>query len=245
MIDALDADLVEALADVGDRILLVHVAVHGQPVALLACSREDLAELARWVVALVRVQPNADDPVADAERPDASVSKADSTEWSRRKHMISWERMPSRSAASSWARRRPADDGLEADPAAGMGLGVEEHLHVHEALGCHPFEVGHGQVVEVRLGQEDGHAFVVLGQERREVVEVVGRAHRRSRGVGQLEPVACRELELQLGLQRALDMQMQLSLGDGPDEGVDVHGRTSRLGQLLARAFLTADKRSS
>ena len=44
-----------------------------------------------------------------------------------------------------------------------MGLWVEEHLYVDNILVRDPGEIGHRQVVEVRLIDEDAHAFVVLG----------------------------------------------------------------------------------
>ena len=59
-----------------------------------------------------------------------------------------------------------ADDGVEADPPAGVSLGIEEHLGVHDVLGAGRAEVGHGQVVEVLLAAQHRHALVVRGQER-------------------------------------------------------------------------------
>ena len=63
MVDALDADVVDGLPDVSDRVLLVDVAVHGEPVALGRGCREDVGELGRWVAMLVGVEPHTDDPV--------------------------------------------------------------------------------------------------------------------------------------------------------------------------------------
>ncbi len=56
MVDALDLDVAQALPDVGDRVLLVDVAVHGEAQALLASTGEDLGELERWVALLVGVE---------------------------------------------------------------------------------------------------------------------------------------------------------------------------------------------
>jgi hypothetical protein len=113
---------------------------------------------------------------------------------SRRKHMISWERRPSDASASRW------------------DLGVDD------VLGTGLLEVGHGQVVEVLLLQQHAHALVVHGQEGGQVVEVVGGPHLLHRAVGELQAVAGGQLELELGLQRALEVEMQLGLGHCFDE---------------------------
>ena len=68
MVDPLDPDLVEALPDVPDRVLLVDVAVHRQPEALRAGALEDVPELDRRVAALVGVEADADDPVPVGQR---------------------------------------------------------------------------------------------------------------------------------------------------------------------------------
>jgi hypothetical protein len=76
--------------------------------------------------------------------------------------MISWEWIPSLHLGSTQA----ADGGVEGDSAIGMGLGIEEHLDVDGPLCCDPLEVGHREVVEVGVHEQDGHALVVLREER-------------------------------------------------------------------------------
>jgi len=207
---------------VGGRVVLVHVAVHREPVALLTSRRENLAELERRVVALVRVKPNANDPVSEW----GSLFERQESRFDRVVAQEAHDQSGADAVSLGGYLLRPAqalDDRLEGDPATGVGLGIEEHLNVHESLRRRPLEVGQSQIVEVRLGQEHGHAFVVLGEERGEIVEVVGCAHLVRRGIGQLEAVAGRQLELQLRFERALDVQVELGLGDRPDERVDVH----------------------
>jgi hypothetical protein len=63
VVDSLDPDLVEALPDVSDRVLLIDVAMHRQAIALAARTREDVLELHRRVSLLVRVQADPDDPI--------------------------------------------------------------------------------------------------------------------------------------------------------------------------------------
>ena len=126
------------------------------------------------------------------------------------------------------------DDGVEADPAAGVRLGIEEDLGVHDVLGVGGAEVGHGQVVEVLLAAQHRHALVVRAQERGQVPEGVPGAQLRGRGVGQGDVVARGELELQLRLQGALKVQVQLRLGQPVDERRDLvgHQRTAAAASL-------------
>ena len=63
VVDTLNADVVDALPDVGDGVLLVHVAVHRQPVSLFPGCGEHVLELGGWVVFLVGVEANAEDPI--------------------------------------------------------------------------------------------------------------------------------------------------------------------------------------
>ncbi len=107
---------------------------------------------------------------------------------------------------------------LELDAARGVGLGVEEDLGVEDVLRPGLLEVGPRQVVEVLLRQQDAHPLVVLGEEGRQVVEVVGGPHLGGRGVRQVHPVAAGEDELELRLERPLDVEVELGLGDAGDE---------------------------
>src|SRR5204863_5818387 len=76
---------------------------------------------------------------------------------------------------------------------------------------------------------QHAHALVVADQERGEVVEFVGRLDRLGVLVGQLDAVAVGERQLELRLQRALEMHMQLGLRHVLDEALDLaHGRGSR-----------------
>ena len=70
----------------------------------------------------------------------------------RRKHMMTWELMPSLARAG---RQRVADAGErgeEGDAALGVALRVEEQLDVRHAVGRRALQVRPGQVVEVLQG---------------------------------------------------------------------------------------------
>ena len=141
-----------------------------------------------------------------------------------------------------------ADDGVEADPAAGVGLGIEEDLGVDDVLRAGGAEVGHGQVVEVLLAAQHRHALVVRGQERGQVPEGVPGAQLRGRGVRQGDAVARGEPELQLRLQGALEVQVQLRLGQPVDERRDLVGHSAgglgRLPPHAARGQRPVDQRA-
>ena len=113
------------------------------------------------------------------------------------------------------------NDRAEVDAARGVGLRVEEHLDVHDVLGRNAPEVRHCEVIEVVLGEQNGHAFVVLHEERRKITKVVGGPHLVNGVVGKVHVVAGSKLELQSRLQRALDMQVELGLGKRVDEFLD------------------------
>ena len=102
------------------------------------------------------------------------------------------------------------------------------------------------EVVEVLLGPEHRAVGVVDVEERLQVLEDVGAAEGVHVGVRQLDPVARRQLEHQFGLERPLDVHVQLGLGQLPHECVRLghgpipvdlaHGPMVPHGDLDARA---------
>ena len=69
---------------------------------------------------------------------------------SRTKQAISVAEIPCLAGASRTALRRPGDDIVERNAPAGVGLRVEEHLHVADAIAGGSLEVGICQIGEVR-----------------------------------------------------------------------------------------------
>jgi hypothetical protein len=106
-----------------------------------------------------------------------------------------------------------ADDHADVDATRRVGLRVEEDLAVHDVVVRRALEVRPGHGVEVVLGDQHAGAGVVHVQEALQVREGVGRSQRLHAGVGQRDAVAPGQLEDQLGLQRALDVDVQLGLG--------------------------------
>jgi hypothetical protein len=218
-------DVVQALPDVADRVGLVDVAVHGEAVARLAGAGEDLLELDRGVIPLVGVQAHSDDLVAVRQGLLEGLRRGIGGHVAQEAHDELDAQAESGLRVQPGAVQ-PADHGLERYPAAGVGLGIEEDLGVDHVLGAGPAEVRHGQVVEVLLGQQYRHALVVGGQERGQVGEGIAGPHAGGGDVGQADPVARRQLEFELRLQGALEVQVQFRLGQPGDEGREfAHGR--------------------
>ena len=95
---------------------------------------------------------------------------------------------------------------------------AEERLDVEHVVGRRAFEVAVREVVEVLLGLQHVHALVVDLEERGQVVEVVGVDDVLRRVVLERDAVLLRQLEDVLGLQRTLEVHVQLALGHVFDE---------------------------
>ena len=122
------------------------------------------------------------------------------------------------------ARDQALDHDGEGHAPVGVGLGVEEDLGVAHIVGGGALEIGEGQILEVLTGQQHGRARVIDVEEVLQVREVIGRAHGLDAVVGDGDAVALRQFEHQLGLETALDVQVQFRLGQAGDEGVEGHG---------------------
>jgi len=99
-----------------------------------------------------------------------------------------------------------------------MGLRREEDLSVQDIVLAHAAQVGPRHVVEVALVQKHAQARVVDVEEALQVREVVGRAQRVLGREPNVDVVAACEREEQLGLERALEMHVELHLGHALDK---------------------------
>ena len=106
-----------------------------------------------------------------------------------------------------------------------MGLGVEEDLRVSHVLQRGPLEVGPGQVVEILLREEDVAAGVIDVEKGLQALENVGAPNRVGGEVGHRDVVAFGQGEHHFRLESALDVEMQLGLGEIVKE--PVHFRAS------------------
>ncbi len=174
--------------------------------------REDLLELRRRVADLGRVQADGGDPVEVGRAASKVVEGGLGALVTQEAHDQAGADAVGLLGAVQRAGQA-VDDGADRDAARGVRLRVEEDLGVPYALLLGTGEVGVGEVGEVVLGAQHGHQRVVEVQEGLEIGEGVGAAQLVLGGVGQRDAVALGEREGQLGLQGALDVQMQLRLG--------------------------------
>ena len=219
MIDPAHLEQVQRLVHVIGRPLLSRVCHAGQ--ARLARVPEHLDELPRRVAAFRGVEP---DP---GER---RVPRACGFEGLDRVNLgkVAQETQdqPRRDPERRFGLRErgldPPDHGLERHPAFGMQLRIEEDLDVPHRLARHLRQVRPGEVEKVPLPDQNSGALVVEVQERLQVPELV-----RGRGlldapVRHAHPVALGQLEQHRGLERTLQVQVQLHLGQRHDQPIDV-----------------------
>ena len=108
---------------------------------------------------------------------------------------------------------QPLDHRAHGNAAGRVGLRVEEHLGMHHTIGSRLTEIGHRHIEEVLLLQQHRRPGVVEVQEALQVGEGVGLTKRLHAGVRQVHAVASCQRKDQLGLERALDMDVQFGLG--------------------------------
>jgi hypothetical protein len=106
----------------------------------------------------------------------------------------------------------PADDRSHGHAALGVALRIEEDLGMDHVVGLGAFQIGPGEVVEILLLQEHGHAPVIEVEEILEIAEAVGSARRLHAAEAELHPVPARQREHHLGLERPLEMEVELGL---------------------------------
>ena len=220
---------VDRLADVLGGTLLAGVGDRRQPGR--AGAAEHLAELARRVAALRGIEPHPRDPVAVGETRVEGVEGGRLVEVAEEAHDEPGGEPEPRFGFVEGAAD-PLDHGRERDPAVGVGLRVEEDLGVAHVVGAGAREVGGGEVVEVLLLEEHARSRVVDVEEVLEVREGIGGPHLLDGAVGQPDPVALRDGEHELGLERALDVQVELGLRKGGHEVRDVRPRGGPAGPV-------------
>ena len=121
----------------------------------------------------------------------------------------------------------------------GVCLGVEEHFGVDDAVGRRPRAVGEGEVVEVSLGPQHVGPLVVEVEEVLQAGEAVGGPERLDARERQGDAIPPRQGEQHLRFEAALDVDVQLGLGQADDERVEIHASfLSDVRDNVARATL-------
>src|SRR5215467_7435372 len=110
------------------------------------------------------------------------------------------------------------DDGCDGHSPAQMRLRANEDLSVTDILMCRPRQIGLGHLVEIVTSLQHCEAKVIEVEERLQVVERVSAAQRRCIGIWQSHAVSLRQGEQHFGLERALQMHVQLRLRQRGDE---------------------------
>ena len=142
----------------------------------------------------------------------SSVANAASSDRWRRKHRISDASMPYAGFACAQARASPLTTVANSTPRAVCVCGSKNSSACTTLSAAARAKYAMRQLVEVVLADQHAGARVVDVEEALQVGERVRRAQRRDGGMRERDAVAPREPEDELGLERALDVDVQLRL---------------------------------
>lgn len=120
------------------------------------------------------------------------------------------------------ARQQAGDHRVERNAARGVGLRVEHDLGMDHAIGCRAIEISRGKVVEVALGAQYFRTLIIDIEKVLQPREAVGGANLIDARERDRDLIALGQCEHQLRLEAALDMKMELSLGQASDEAVEI-----------------------
>ena len=219
MVEPVDAEHVERLADVVGRPLLA--GMRDQPQARGARGGEDARELFGRMAELGRIEPDRGDAIQPRPRRlqcregVGFVEVAQEAQDQRDTHAVPRLRLGD-------GIEQPAHHRVERDAACGVRLRIEHDFGVNDAIGGGTVEIGGGKVAEILGLDQDVGALIVDIEEILQPGEAVRRAHLVDRREGDGDLVALGEREHQFGLQRPFDVEVQLRLGQAGDEGVEV-----------------------
>ncbi|PAV68560.1 hypothetical protein WR25_12060 [Diploscapter pachys] len=215
MIDPVHVEQVERLADVLRRPLFPGMRDQLQP--LRAGGGEDARELFGRMADLGRIEAHRSDPVEPRRRLLQRRERlllaqmAQEAHDQRAGHAMPRFRLRHRG-------EQPLDHLAKGNAARRVSLRIEHDLGMHHAVRGGPVEIGSGQIVKVGPRAQHVRPGIIDVEEILQVGKGIGRAHRLHRCIGDRDTVALGQREHQLGLQTALDVQVQLGLGQGGDE---------------------------
>ena len=226
VIDALHPELPDRLPDVVRRSLLPRVGHHRQP--QFPGPGKDPGKLAGRVALLPRIEA---DPV-QARQVRRGLCQGGECRLFTQVAQEAHDEPPADAKGCFASLQRPLDapqHGGKRHAAGGVGLGVEEDLHVHHVIGNAALEIGPGEVEEILFVDEHAGTEVVEIEEGLQAVELIGGAQAVDIGPGQRHPVALAEGEHQLGFEGPLDMQVQFQLGQAGNKVLHDDGSIVRL----------------
>ncbi len=222
VVDPVHPQPVNRLGDIGRRPFLAGMG--DEPEARFPRRGEEAFELRGRIVPLGRVEAEAGDPpvgdiglgVAKGGEPVLLVEMPEDAHDEQRGDA---EPLAPISKRGQYAVRRDR----EGNAARGVTLGIEEHLDMHRPIGGYPLQIGCGELVEVLLGTQHVHAPVVDVEEVLQPGEAVGGPYLLDRAERDLHLVAGGHPHHQFRLERPLQMQVKLGLGQRPDMRSQVH----------------------
>ncbi|KWV86725.1 hypothetical protein PFLmoz3_03809 [Pseudomonas fluorescens] len=212
VVDALDFQQVDGFPDVLGRAFFTGVG-HGQE-AFVTGTVEHALELARWVAHFRAVQAHGHERVTERQRlvegflrfvfAQVAQEAEDQTAGDAQLLLAVFKRSGD-----------AVEHHFERHATIGVGLRVEEGFGVNHVLGFAAQQVSPGQVVEVLGRAQHIGALVIQVEKLLQVVEGVGFAQGFDVVPWQRNLVALGQGEQQLRLQRAFQVQVQFSLGQG------------------------------
>ena len=173
--------------------------MYGAQKTLGAGSLKNACKLHRWVIALVRIEPHANNPIAPGQGLLQSLHGrigAHIAQKAQNKRAFKAKGL----ARGILGTANAADHHLKSHPAAGMGLGVKKDFCIAHVLAVRLGKVGISQIIKIDLFKQHPHALVVNGQKRRQIIKLIGRAHLISRGIRQRQIITPGKRKFKLGL---------------------------------------------
>ena len=217
MIEPVDMQHIERLAHIGGRAFLASMGHALQPHG--PGPRKHPREFRGWMAKLGRIEPHADDPAQkglgrlQGGEGRLLIEMAQKAQYQRR-----GDAMPR--LGLGHARQQPFHHHPHRNAARGMGLGVEEDLGVAHIVGGGAGKIGQRQIAEILPLAQYLRARIIDVEEVLQPGEAIGRAHLLHTGEGDRHPIAAGEIEHHLRLKATLDVEVQLGLGQGRDQGV-------------------------
>src|ERR1700730_201540 len=219
MVDSLAFECVQRVANIVSSAFLASMG-HRVPTAVAACHIIGTRELRRWISQL---------GAAHAKPDDAVTPRLDRLDHGERAAFVelaldAYDQSSGDSVTCARVidrRENVFDNDGDWNPALGMCLRADKHLRMtHVISGC-PREIGSGHFIEIDTLLKNREAEIEEIEERLQTVEPVGAPKCLGVAVRQTDAIARRQLDEQLGFQRALEMHMQFGLGQICDEGWD------------------------
>ena len=173
--------------------------MYGAQKALGAGTLKNLRKLGRRVIALIRIEPHANNPIAPGQCLLQSLHgriRAHIAQKAQNKRTFKTKGL----ARGILGTADAVDYHLKRYPAGGVRLGVKKDFCIAHLLAVRLGKVGISQIIKIDLFKQHLHALVVNGQKRRQIIKLISRAHLISRGIRQRQIITPGKRKFKLGL---------------------------------------------